>query len=76
VTSAAIGQLRFHFGLEAGVPVNDTLVSSSESSTGQFPVYSLFNRFNSKTKRLLIGPTLRVETQSGIGFEVDAYISG
>ena len=50
----------------------DTLVSSSESSTSQSPVYSLFNRFNSETKRLLIGPTLRVETQSGIGFEVDA----
>ena len=73
VTSAAIGQVRFHFGLEAGVPVTDTLISSSESYTNQSsPVYSLFNRFNSKTKRLLIGPTLRVETQSGIGFEVDA----
>jgi hypothetical protein len=72
VAGAATGQVSFHAGLEAGVPVTDTLVSSSESSTSQSPVYSLFNRFNSETKRLLIGPTFRVETQSGIGFEVDA----
>ena len=72
VASVAIGQVSFHFGLAAGVPLTDTLVSSSESSTSQFPAFSLFSRFNSETKRLLIGPTLRVETQSGIGFEVDA----
>jgi hypothetical protein len=68
--SVAIGQVSFHFGLAAGVPLTDTLVSSSESS--QFPAFWLFSRFNSETKRLLIGPTLRVETQSRIGFEVDA----
>jgi hypothetical protein len=72
VASVAIGQVSFHFGLAAGVPLTDTLVSSSESSTSQFPAFSLFSRFNSETKRLLIGPTLRVETKSGIGFEVDA----
>ena len=73
VASAAIGQVRFHFGLEAGIPVTDTLLSSSQSYTSQSsPVYSLFSRFSSETKRLLIGPTLRVETQSGMGFEVDA----
>jgi hypothetical protein len=72
VASAAIGQVSFHFGLAAGIPLTDTLVSSSDSSTSQFPAFSLFSRFNSETKRLLIGPTLRVETQSGIGFEVDA----
>ena len=70
--SAATGQVHFHVGLEAGVPVTDTLVSSSKTATGQSPAYSLFTRFNSETKRLLIGPTFRVETQSGLGFEVDA----
>jgi hypothetical protein len=72
MSSIATGQISFHFGLEAGVPVTDTLVSSSQLSTSQSPVYSLFSRFNSKTKRLLIGPTFRVETQSGIAFQVDA----
>ncbi len=68
----AAGHVSFHFGIEAGVPLTDTLVSTSESSPSQSFDYSLFNRFNSETKRLLIGPTLRFETQSGLGFEVDA----
>src|SRR5260370_24981438 len=58
MASAAAGQVSFHFGLEARVPLTDTLVSSSESSTSQFPAYSLLSRFSSKTKRLLIGTKL------------------
>ncbi|MBV9744763.1 MAG: hypothetical protein JO099_13460 [Acidobacteriia bacterium] len=78
LSMAAAGQVSFHAGVEAGVPITDTLISSSESLTSPpySPAtnqsYSLFNRFHSETKRLLIGPTLRVETPSGIGFELDA----
>ena len=58
--------------MEAGVPITDTLISSSGASTSQAPPSSLFSRFNSETKRLLIGPTFRLDTQTGLGFEVDA----
>jgi hypothetical protein len=33
---------------------------------------SFFDRYNSKTKRFLIGPAFRVEMQSGLGIEFDA----
>jgi len=66
------GRFLFTLGLKQVFHVTDTLVSTSQLSTNQSPVYSLFSRFNSKTKRLLIGPTFRVETQSGIAFQVDA----
>lgn len=68
-----------HFGVDAGVPLTDTLSSSTQLSivgvfspgTGSTQPFS-FDRYNSETKRLLIGPTFRVETSSGLGIEVDA----
>lgn len=61
------------------MPLTDTLSSSTQSSTvgvfspgtGAIQPFS-FDRYNSETKRLLIGPTFRVETPSGLGIEVDA----
>jgi len=67
---AANAQIRVHSGLTAGVPITDTLVStSSSSSNGQG--YS-FSRFNCETKRLLIGPSLRIDLVKGLGLEFDA----
>jgi hypothetical protein len=59
-----------HFGIDAGVPITDTLPSSS-SSTVSGADYSL-DRFNSVTKRLLIGPSLRLDLPKGLGLEFDA----
>jgi hypothetical protein len=66
----ATGQIHPHFGIEAGVPLTDTLSSSSNSSTSA--TNSSLDRYNSETKRLLIGPSFRVDLQSGIGIEFDA----
>jgi hypothetical protein len=67
---AAHGQIRIHAGLTAGVPMTDTLSSSSSSSlNGQD--YS-YNRFHSDTKRFLIGPSFRLDLTKGLGFEFDA----
>jgi hypothetical protein len=66
----ATGQIHPHFGIEAGVPLTDTLSSTSSSSTSA--INSSFDRYNSETKRLLIGPAFRVDFQSGIGIEFDA----
>lgn len=66
----AMAQVQLHFGVEGGVPFTDTLSSSSSASISA--TTSSFDQYNSETKRLLIGPTFRVETQSGLGFEVDA----
>jgi len=75
LTRIAAGQIQVHFGVEAGVPLTDTLSSSSYYSINTvgstLPIIS-FDRYNSETKRLLIGPTFRVETPSGLGIEVDA----
>jgi hypothetical protein len=76
-THLATAQIQVHFGLEAGVPLTDTLSSSSQSQssvdiTNLGGPISSFNRYNSETKRLLIGPVFRVEIQSGLGIEVDA----
>ena len=66
----ANAQIQFHPGVVAGVPLTDTLTSSSSSSIS--PSSSSLDRYNSVTKRLLIGPTFRVELQRGVGFEFDA----
>jgi len=74
----ATGQIQVHFGVEAGVPLTDTLASSSQSSNTVIPMgltsgtSSFFDRYSSETKRLLIGPAFRVEMQSGLGIEIDA----
>jgi hypothetical protein len=70
IATAANAQIQFHFGVEAGVPLTDTLVSTSSSFASNFS--SSFDRYNSETKRLLIGPTLRVDLQHGLGIEFDA----
>src|SRR5260370_19330942 len=78
LTRVATRQIHFHFGVEAGVPLTDTLSSSSQSSNTVIPTgltsgtTSFFDRYNSETKRLLIGPAFRVEMQSGLGIEIDA----
>jgi opacity protein-like surface antigen len=67
---AANAQIQFHAGVAAGVPITDTLSSSSSSSLdGQD--YS-FSRFHSDTKRLLIGPSFRVDLTKALGLEFDA----
>ena len=72
--SVANAQIQFHFGVEAGVPLTDTLVSttvaSNSSLSANVSIFS-FDRYNSETKRLLIGPTVRVELQHGLGIEFD-----
>ncbi|HEX4229245.1 MAG TPA: outer membrane beta-barrel protein [Bryobacteraceae bacterium] len=67
---AGYAQVQVHFGVDAGVPITDTLPSSS-TSTVSGADYSL-NRFNSVTKRLLIGPSLRLDLPKGLGLELDA----
>jgi len=56
------------------VPLTNTLVSSSSASTsGSGSSFSSwYSRYNSETKRLLIGPVFRVDSASGLGFEFDA----
>lgn len=70
IANSANAQIHLHWGVEAGIPITDTLSSYSiSSSSGQD--YSL-SRYNSITKRLLIGPCLRVDLPKGLGIEFDA----
>ena len=68
---AARAQVRVHFGVEAGVPLTNTLSASSFSLSPKNG-YLLVDSFSSNTKRLLIGPTLRVDLPFGFGVQVDA----
>jgi hypothetical protein len=70
MTCLASAQLHPHFGIVAGVPLTDTLTSSESGSTA--PTSAYFDRFNSKTKRLLIGPAFRLDLPGGLGLEFDA----
>lgn len=70
IATAAKAQIQVHFGVAAGVPLTDTLSSTSTSSIN--PTGSSFDRYNSATKRLLIGPTFRVDLQRDLGIEFDA----
>ena len=70
IARIAPGQIHPHFGVEAGVPLTDTLSSTSNSSTSA--TSSSLDRYNSETKRLLIGPAFRVDFESGLGIEFDA----
>ena len=70
IARIAPGQIHPHFGIEAGVPLTDTLSSTSNSSTSA--TSSSLDRYNSETKRLLIGPAFRVDFESGLGIEFDA----
>ncbi len=67
---AASAQVQLHFGVAAGVPLTDTLTSTANASTN--PTGSFLDRYNSVTKRLLIGPALRVDLTHGLGIEFDA----
>ena len=70
VLSNANAQIQLHWGVEAGIPITDTLSSYSLNyASGQD--YEL-SRYNSITKRLLIGPCLRVDLPKGLGLEFDA----
>lgn len=70
IATVAEAQIQVHFGVEAGVPLTDTLSSTSTSSAN--PSSFSFDRYNSETKRLLIGPAFRVDLQRGLGIEFDA----
>src|SRR5260370_29526644 len=70
IDSEATPKMEFHVGVEAGVPLTDTLLSTSTSSTN--PSGSSVDRYNSETKRLLIGPAFRVDLVRGLGIEFDA----
>lgn len=70
ISTSANAQMSVHFGVEAGVPITDTLSSTTSASAN--PNASFFDRYNSETKRLLIGPTFRVDFQHGLGIEFDA----
>jgi hypothetical protein len=66
---AAHGQVRLHFGVEAGVPLTNTLSTSQILFQGDGILY---DAYSSKTKLLLIGPTIRVELPLGLGVQFDA----
>src|SRR5947209_6821257 len=66
----ANAQIRFHAGVEAGVPASDTLMSASNSSSNAS--LSSFDRYHSSTKRLLAGPGVRIELGGRLGVELDA----
>lgn len=70
ISTGANAQIAVHFGAEAGVPITDTL--SSTSSASALPGIMFSDRYNSETKRLLIGPAFRVDFQRGLGIEFDA----
>ena len=70
ISTGANAQNALHFGVEAGVPITDTLLSTS--SITENPGLFSSDRYNSETKRLLIGPTFRVDFQHGLGIEFDA----
>jgi len=74
IARAATAQVYVHFGVDAGVPLTDTLVSSEGSSTsGSASSYEFsFYRLNSETKRPLIGPVFRLDLSKSLGIEFDA----
>ena len=66
----ASAQVHPHFGIAGGAALTDTL-DSSQSSSGNSGSSS-FSRYNSKTKRLLVGPVFRLDLVGGFGLELDA----
>lgn len=67
---AAQAQVPLHFGVEAGVPLTNTFSTSAIFlSPGNGAV--LVDAYSSNTKRLLIGPTVRVDLPFGLGVQVD-----
>ena len=69
IAPLATAQVHPHFGVDVGVPLTDTLLSSSFASL--LPNGSL-DRYNSDTKRFFVGPVFRLELPSGLGLEIDA----
>jgi hypothetical protein len=70
LATATQGQVQVHPGVEAGVPLTNTLSGSSAfSSPGNG--FVLVDSFSSNTKRLLIGPTIRIDLPFRLGIEVD-----
>ncbi|HVW10935.1 MAG TPA: outer membrane beta-barrel protein [Bryobacteraceae bacterium] len=63
-------QIRLSPGINLGTPLTDTLISSSSSSVNGSS--TSYFRYNSVTKRLLVGPSLRLELPRGLGLEFDA----
>ena len=70
LSTAANAQIAVHFGADAGVLITDTLLSTS--NTTAMPGIFSSDRYNSETKRLLIGPTFRIDFPHGLGIEFDA----
>ena len=69
-SSDAFAQIHPHFGVEVGVPLTDTLSSTSFSSSSSLSMSA--DRYNSDTKRFLVGPVFRVDLVRGLGLEFDA----
>ncbi len=63
-------QVHFNIGLAVGVPLTDTLSSSSNSIENG--VTNSLSAYHSVTKRLVAGPVLRVQFSRGFGAEFDA----
>ena len=72
ITVPALSQIHPHFGVELGAPINDTLLSTDYSSNSDRGIFANIDRYNSKDKRLLVGPVFRVDLARGFGFEFDA----
>lgn len=70
ISFAAMGQIHPHFGVQVGVPITDTLTSSSFTSSDS--TSASVDRYHSATKRFLVGPSFRVELTHGLGLEFDA----
>jgi len=70
VPALAVAQVQPHFGVIAGLPFTDTLQSSSSfSETGAI---TDLTRYNSETKRIIVGPEFRLDFAAGFGFALDA----
>jgi hypothetical protein len=67
LTSPALAQV--HFGVEAGIPITETMHTSAATATGNALVS---DAYSSNTKRLLIGPTVNVALPLGFHLQFDA----
>lgn len=66
-------QVRIHTGIQLGIPVTDTLQSSSSFTTNSIPPASqTYNNFSSVTKRVIAGPVFRLEVSKNFSVEFDA----
>jgi hypothetical protein len=67
LTSPALAQV--HFGVEAGIPITETMRTSAATETVNGRAS---DAYSSNTKRLLIGPTVNVALPLGFHLQFDA----